>query len=319
VPTALITGLTGQDGSYLAELLLAKGYRVVGLVLGTQPSALGAAEHLANSVELVQGDLRDQASLSAAVKSAKPDEVYNLAAMTVVHSSWNDPALVGDVTGLGATRLLDVVSRVAPAARFCQASSSEVFGIPDSAPQSEQTPIRPRTPYGIAKAYAQGMTTAYREQRQLFAGSAILYNHESPRRPTDFVSRKVTQAAARISLGLQTELRLGSLEARRDWGFAGDYVEAIWRMLQADEPGDYVVGTGVSHSVRDLCDAAFTAVGLDYRQYVVEDPQFVRPVDPVELIADASRARARLGWEPTVSFEKLVRQMVAADVERLAH
>jgi GDPmannose 4,6-dehydratase len=316
VPSALITGVTGQDGSYLAELLLAKGYDVHGVVRpgdGVPARPWSAAPRL----RFLEGDLLDQTALDDAVAAASPDEVYHLAADSVVQSSWDQPVRSSDVTALGAARVLEAVRRHAPAARFFNASSSEIFGAARESPQRETTPVAPRTPYGVAKAFGHFLTRSYREGLGLFAVSGVLYNHESPRRGPGFVTRKVTRAVAAISRGSQRELRLGDLDARRDWGFAGDYVDAMWRMLQADVPDDFVVGTGETHTVRELCELAFDAVGLDYRDHVVSDPAFRRPAETAVMVADASRARERLGWTPTVTFEQLVRRMVDADLREL--
>jgi GDPmannose 4,6-dehydratase len=318
MPTALITGITGQDGSYLAEYLLGKGYAVYGVVRRTSTTPLERIAHLQERVRLLTADLLDELSLREAVEAAAPDEVYNLAAQSFVQQSWQHPVLTGEFTALGVARLLEAVRSHAPAARFYQAGSSEQFGAPDRAPQTEDTPFRPRSPYGVAKVYGHLMVAAYRRHHGLHASTGILYNHESPRRGLEFLPRKVTAAAARIRLGLERELVLGDLEARRDWGFAGDYVDAMWRMLQQDAPRDYVVGTGALHSVRDLCDAAFARVGLDYRAHVRVDPALVRPPEAVPLVADPSSARRELGWEPSVSFRDLVAMMVDADLARHA-
>ena len=316
MPTALITGITGQDGSYLAELLLAKGYRVVGVARRSSTSYFERIGHLLDRVELVSADLLDQHSLVDAVAGAKPDEIYNLAAQSFVQTSWTQPVLTGEFTALGVTRMLEAMKKAAPEARFYQASSSEQFGKVVETPQRETTPFYPRSPYGVAKVYGHWITVNYRESFGLYAVSGILFNHESPRRGLEFVTRKVTDGVARIKLGIQRELRLGNLDARRDWGFAGDYVDAMWRMLQRDEPDDYVVGTGVTSSVRDLCEIAFSAVGLDYREHVVQDPKFFRPAEVDLLVADPSKARRELGWEPRVTFRELVEMMVEADLER---
>jgi len=316
VPSALITGVTGQDGSYLAELLLAKGYDVHGVVRpgdGVPARPWSAAPRL----RFLEGDVLDQAALDDAVAATAPDEVYHLAADSIVQSSWDEPVRSSDVTALGAARVLEAVRRHAPAARCFNASSSEIFGAARESPQRESTPVAPRTPYGVAKAFGHFLTRTYREGLGLFAVSGVLYNHESPRRGPGFVTRKVTRAVAAISRGSQRELRLGDLDARRDWGFAGDYVDAMWRMLQADAPDDFVVGTGETHTVRELCELAFDAVGLDYRDHVVSDPAFRRPAETAVMVADASRARERLGWTPTVTFEQLVRRMVDADLREL--
>ncbi len=315
--TALITGITGQDGSYLAELLLDKGYRVVGMTRRSSSSAHERIDHLAGRIELVQGDLLDQASLVEALHSTQPDEVYNLGAQSFVPTSWNQPTLTGEFTGLGVTRLLEAVRQVDRSIRFYQASSSEMFGKVREAPQNEQTPFYPRSPYGVAKVYGHFITVNYRESYDLFAVSGILFNHESPRRGHEFVTRKVSDAVARIKLGQQHELRLGNLEAERDWGFAGDYVRAMWLMLQGDEPRDYVVATGETHSVRELCQIAFARVDLDYRDHVVVDQSLIRPAEVDRLLGDASKARRELDWQPDVSFERLVHMMVDADMARI--
>ena len=316
--TAVITGVTGQDGSYLAELLLDKGYEVIGVVRRTSHDSYERIGHLLDRVHVVAADLLDQHSLTTVIRDAKPHEVYNLAAQSFVPTSWNQPVLTGEFTALGVTRLLEAVRLAHPEARFYQASSSEMFGKAMETPQRETTPFYPRSPYGVAKVYGHWITVNYRESYGLYAVSGILFNHESPRRGLEFVTRKVTDAVARIKRGKATELRLGNLEAGRDWGFAGDYVEAMWRMLQQPEPQDYVVGTGESHTVRDLCATAFGHVGLDWQQYVKIDPRFVRPAEVDVLLADAGRARRELGWAPKVGFEELVKMMVDADLERQA-
>jgi GDPmannose 4,6-dehydratase len=315
--TALITGITGQDGSYLAEFLLEKGYRVVGMTRRSSTAGDERIAHLAGRLELVQGDLLDQASLVEALQGTTPDEVYNLAAQSFVPTSWNQPVLTGEFTALGVTRMLEAMRQVAPGARFYQASSSEMFGKVRTAPQNELTPFHPRSPYGVAKAYGHYLTVNYRESYGLHAVSGILFNHESPRRGLEFVPRKVTHGAARIALGLDRELRMGNLDAERDWGYAGDYVRAMWLMLQREEPTDYVVATGVAHSVRDLCQIAFERAGLDYREHVVIDPSLYRPAEVDHLRGDASRAREELGWSPTVNFKELIEMMVDADLQRL--
>ena len=316
MPTALITGVTGQDGSYLAEFLLAKGYRVVGVVRRSSTTPYERIEHLVDRVELISADLLDQHSLVEAMAGCSPDEIYNLAAQSFVQTSWTQPVLTGEFTALGVTRMLEAMRRVAPKARFYQASSSEQFGKVHETPQRETTPFYPRSPYGVAKVYAHWITVNYRESYGLYAVSGILFNHESPRRGLEFVTRKVTDAAARISLGFQREVRLGNLEARRDWGFAGDYVDAMWRMLQPPTPDDYVIGTGETHSVRELCEVAFARVNLDWKKYVVQDDRFMRPAEVDVLVADPGKARAELGWSPRVHFRQLVEMMVDADVER---
>ena len=315
--TALITGITGQDGSYLAEFLLDKGYRVVGMTRRSSTSAMERIEHLLDRIELIQGDVLDQASLVAAIQTAEPSEVYNLAAMSFVPTSWNQPVLTGEFTGLGVTRMLEAVRQVDRSIRFYQASSSEMFGKVREVPQTETTPFHPRSPYGVAKAYGHFLTVNYRESFGLYAVSGILFNHESPRRGLEFVTRKVSDGVARIHLGLANEIRMGNLETERDWGFAGDYVEAMWAMLQQPEPSDYVVATGVAHSVRDLCRIAFGHVGLDYEKYVVVDERLYRPAEVDHLLGNPEKARAELGWKPTVAFEDLVTMMVDADIARL--
>jgi GDPmannose 4,6-dehydratase len=316
MPTALITGITGQDGSYLAELLLEKGYRVVGVVRRSSTTPYERIAHLVDRIELVSADLLDQTSLTDAVHDTQPDEIYNLAAQSFVQASWPQPVLTGEFTALGVTRMLEAMKKAAPRARFYQASSSEMFGRVHESPQRESTPFYPRSPYGVAKVYGHWITVNYRESFGLYAVSGILFNHESPRRGTEFVTRKVSDAVARIKLGQQTDVRLGNLEARRDWGFAGDYVEAMWMMLQQDEPDDYVIGTGETWSVRELCEVAFDYVGLDWRKHVVQDPKFFRPAEVDLLVADASKAARKLGWKPRVNFRELVHMMVDADLER---
>ena len=316
MPTALITGITGQDGSYLAELLLAKGYRVVGIVRRSSTTPYERIGHLVDRVELVSADLLDQTSLTDVVGECTPDEIYNLAAQSFVQTSWSQPVLTGEFTALGVTRMLEAMKKAAPKARFYQASSSEMFGKVVETPQRESTPFYPRSPYGVAKVYGHWITVNYRESFGLYAVSGILFNHESPRRGLEFVTRKVTDAVARIKLGTANELRLGNLDSRRDWGFAGDYVDAMWRMLQQDDAEDYVIGTGHTCSVRDLCEAAFSHVGLDYEDYVKQDPKFFRPAEVDLLVADPSKAAAKLGWQPKVTFKGLVEMMVDADLER---
>jgi GDPmannose 4,6-dehydratase len=318
MPKALVTGVTGQDGSYLAELLLAKGYEVAGMVRRTSHHSYERIEHLLDRVQIVAADLLDQHSLTQVLQETRPDEVYNLAAQSYVPTSWTQPVLTGEFTALGVTRLLEAVRLVHPTARFYQASSSEMFGRVVETPQNENTRFYPRSPYGVAKAYGHWITVNYRESYVLYAVSGILFNHESPRRGIEFVTRKVTDGVARIKLGLASELRLGNLDARRDWGFAGDYVEAMWRMLQQPEPDDYVIGTGATHSVRDLVEAAFSHVGLDWSKHVVVDPRFIRPAEVDLLQADPAKARTRLGWTPTVGFGELVGMMVDADLDRLS-
>jgi len=316
--TALVTGITGQDGSYLAELLLAKGYHVVGVVRRTSHDSYERIGHLLDRVHIVAADLLDQHSLTTVVRDAKPDEVYNLAAQSFVPTSWNQPVLTGEFTALGVTRLLEAIRLAHPAARFYQASSSEMFGKACETPQRETTPFYPRSPYGVAKVYGHWITVNYRESYGLFAVSGIVFNHESPRRGLEFVTRKVSHGVARIVKGKEAALALGNLDARRDWGFAGDYVDAMWRMLQQPTPSDFVVGTGETHSVRELCQLAFAHVGLDWQRYVTVDPRFTRPAEVDTLQADASRARRELGWTPHTSFADLVRMMVDADLERPA-
>jgi GDPmannose 4,6-dehydratase len=318
MPKALITGVTGQDGSYLAELLLQKGYEVVGMVRRTSHHSYERIEHLLDRIEVVAADLLDQHSLTIVLQEARPDEVYNLAAQSYVPTSWSQPVLTGEFTALGVTRILEAIRLVHPAARFYQASSSEMFGKVTRTPQREDTPFYPRSPYGVAKVYGHWITVNYRESYDLYAVSGILFNHESPRRGIEFVTRKVTDGVARIKLGLAREIRLGNLDARRDWGFAGDYVEAMWRMLQRDAPEDYVVGTGEAHSVRDLVEVAFAHVGLDWQKHVVSDPKYYRPAEVDILIADPSKACRELGWTPRVGFSELVTMMVDADLDRLA-
>jgi GDPmannose 4,6-dehydratase len=317
VPKALITGVTGQDGSYLAELLLSKGYEVVGVVRRTSHHSYERIEHLLDRIEVVAADLLDQHSLTVVLQDTQPDEVYNLAAQSYVPTSWTQPVLTGEFTALGVTRILEAVRLVHPAARFYQASSSEMFGRVTETPQRETTSFYPRSPYGVAKVYGHWITVNYRESYNLYAVSGILFNHESPRRGIEFVTRKVTDAVARIKLGRARELRLGNLDARRDWGFAGDYVDAMWRMLQQPTPQDYVIGTGKAHSVRELVEAAFGHVGLTWQDYVVTDPKFMRPAEVDVLLADPSKARKELGWTPKVGFRELVAMMVDADLERL--
>lgn len=314
--TALITGITGQDGSYLAELLLEKGYRVVGIVRRSSTTPYERIAHLVDKIELISADLLDQTSLMDAMAEVSPDEIYNLAAQSFVATSWTQPVLTGEFTAIGVTRLLEAMRRTVPKARFYQASSSEMFGKVVETPQRESTPFYPRSPYGVAKVYGHWITVNYRESFGLYAASGILFNHESPRRGLEFVTRKVTDAVARIKLGLSDELRLGNLDARRDWGYAGDYVDAMWRMLQPEAPADYVIGTGETWSVRQLCEEAFGYADLDWQQYVRQDPRFNRPAEVDLLVADASKARRELGWEPTVRFPALVRMMVDADLAR---
>ena len=318
MPSALITGVTGQDGSYLAELLLEKGYRVFGLVRRTSHHSYERIEHLLDRIEIVAADLLDQHSLTVVLQETQPDEVYNLAAQSYVPTSWTQPVLTGEFTALGVTRILEGIRLVHPKARFYQASSSEMFGKVRESPQRETTPFYPRSPYGVAKVYGHWITVNYRESYGLYAVSGILFNHESPRRGIEFVTRKITDGVARIKLGLATELRLGNLDAKRDWGYAGDYVDAMWRMLQQPTPQDYVVGTGVAHSVRELVEIAFGHAGLDWRKHVVQDPRFLRPAEVDLLLADPGKAKSELGWTPEVSFDQLTRMMVDADLRRLS-
>jgi GDPmannose 4,6-dehydratase len=312
--TALITGITGQDGSYLAEFLLGKGYRVCGLTRRVSTDNLQRLRHLGDSIELFTGDMLDQTSMVEALRQSRPDEVYNLAAQSFVGASWTQPVLTAEVTAIGVARLLDAIRQVCPEARFYQASTSELFGKVREAPQCETTPFHPRSPYGAAKAYAHHLTVNYRESYGLFACSGILFNHESPRRGLEFVTRKITHAVARIKHGLDSELRLGNLDALRDWGFAGDFVRAMWMMLQQEQPGDYVIGTGEMHSVEEFAEIAFGRAGLDWREFVVVDPQFLRPAEVDHLQADSSKARRQLGWKPEVDFQGLVSMMVDEDL-----
>ena len=318
MPTALITGITGQDGSYLAEFLLAKGYRVVGVVRRSSTTPYERIAHLVDRIELVSADLLDQTSLTDAIEEVQPDEIYNLAAQSFVQTSWTQPVLTGEFTALGVTRMLEAMRKAAPRSRFYQASSSEMYGKVRDTPQHEETSFYPRSPYGVAKAYGHWITVNYRESFNLYAVSGILFNHESPRRGTEFVTRKVSDAVARIKRGLATEVRLGNLDARRDWGFAGDYVDAMWRMLQRDRPADYVIGTGKTWTVRHLVESAFAIANLDWHDHVVQDPKYFRPAEVDLLVADPAKARLELGWEPSVSFEALVRMMVEADLARYA-
>ncbi|MDQ3263582.1 MAG: GDP-mannose 4,6-dehydratase [Myxococcota bacterium] len=314
---ALITGITGQDGSYLAELLLEKGYEVHGMVRRSSDEKFERISHLRDRITLHQGDLLDQFSLASLLSQIDPHEVYNLAAQSFVPTSWNQPVLTGEFTALGVTKMLEAVRHTRPKTRFYQASSSEMFGKVLQTPQTEETPFYPRSPYGVAKAYGHFITVNYRESFGIYAVSGILFNHESPRRGLEFVTRKVTHAAARIKLGMQERLPMGTLDARRDWGFAGDYVDAMWRMLQQDTPDDYVVSTGETHTVRELVEIAFARVGLDYKKHVYTDPAFVRPAEVDLLIGDYTKAKQKLGWEPKVRFQALVEMMVDADLERL--
>jgi GDPmannose 4,6-dehydratase len=317
--TALITGITGQDGSYLAELLLEKGYRVVGMTRRTSTEVHERIQHVVGDLEIVSGDLLDQTSMTTIVADVRPDEVYNLAAQSFVPASWTQPVLTGEFTALGVTRALEAVRAVDTKIRFYQASSSEMFGKVTEVPQSEETSFYPRSPYGVAKVYGHWITVNYRESYDMFACSGMLFNHESPRRGMEFVTRKITDGVARIKLGLAKELRLGNLEAQRDWGFAGDYVRAMWLMLQQAVPDDYVIATGRTHTVREFVRVAFESAGLgSFEPYVVVDPRFVRPAEVDLLIGDPSKAKRGLGWEPTVSFEELIEMMVRADVDRLS-
>ena len=317
MPTALITGITGQDGSYLAELLLSKGYRVIGVARRSSTVTYERIEHLLDDITVVQGDLHDQGSLLSLLEEYRPTEVYNLAAQSFVPTSWNQPALTGEITALGVTRMLEAIRFVDPKIRFYQASSSEMFGKVVEVPQSETTSFYPRSPYGVAKVYGHWITVNYRELFHMFATSGILFNHESPRRGLEFVTRKISHGVARIKHGQAKELRLGNLESQHDWGFAGDYVEAMWRMLQHDQPDNFVVGMGETHSVREFCDIAFSHVGLDYKDYVVQDERFYRPAEVDLLISNPSKVRSVLGWEPAVGFKELVTMMVDHDMERL--
>ena len=316
MPSALITGITGQDGSYLAELLLEKGYDVYGVVRRASTESFDRIEHLRDRITLIQADLLDQSSMVAALQQSEPDEVYNLAAQSFVPTSWSQPVLTAEFTAVGVTRLLEAVRHVNPEIRFYQASSSEMYGRVREVPQSEETPFYPRSPYGVAKVYGHYITVNYRESYDLFACSGILFNHESPRRGLEFVTRKVTDGVARIKAGLTDTLNLGNLDAKRDWGFAGDYVEAMWLMLQQDEPDDYVVATGETHTVERLVDLAFARAGLDRDEHVRIDPAFIRPAEVDLLIGDPTRAKEKLGWKPKVDFEGLVNMMVDADIER---
>ncbi len=314
---ALITGITGQDGSYLAEFLLAKGYDVTGMVRRASTENFERIQHLKDSIKLVQGDLLDQLSLVRILETEKPDEIYNLAAMSFVPTSWQQPVLTAEYTATGVTRMLEAVRLTAPNAKFYQASSSEMFGKVRETPQDEDTPFYPRSPYGVAKAYGHFITVNYRESYDLFAVSGILFNHESPRRGREFVTRKVTDGVARIALGLSSELRIGNLEARRDWGYAPDYVDAMWRMLQTDSPKDFVIATGVMHTVRQLVETAFDVAGLSWQEFVVEDPAFLRPAEVDLLVGDASKAKEILDWTPATTFRQMIEEMVRADIARL--
>jgi GDPmannose 4,6-dehydratase len=316
--TALITGITGQDGSYLAELLLEKGYRVVGMQRRTSTETVGRIAHLLDKIELVQGDLLDQLSLIDLFQRYQPDEVYNLAAQSFVPTSWQQPVLTGEFTAIGVTRILEALRLIKPDARFYQASSSEMFGKVQAVPQDESTPFYPRSPYGVSKLYGHWITVNYRESYDLFACSGILFNHESPRRGLEFVTRKITHGVARIKLGLAETLPLGNLDAQRDWGYAPDYVYAMWLMLQQSSPQDFVVATGRTHSVERLCELAFAAAGLNWKDHVTQDERFLRPAEVDLLVGDASNARSQLGWEPSVSFEEMVEIMVNADIKLLS-
>lgn len=316
--TALITGITGQDGSYLAELLLKKGYEVVGMVRQSSTVTFERIEHIQNDIRIIQGDLHDQSSMVAVLEECKPDEVYNLAAQSFVPTSWSQPLLTAEVTGLGVARILEAIRLVNSKIRFYQASSSEMFGKVLEVPQKETTPFYPRSPYGVAKVYGHWITINYRESFDMYATSGILFNHESPRRGLEFVTRKISSTVARIKHGQAKELRLGNLEARRDWGFAGDYVEAMWLMLQQDMPDNYVIGTGETHPVREFCELAFGYAGLNYQDYVVQDPRFYRPAEVDLLISDPSHAQSKLGWKRKVSFKDLVEMMVESDLQRFA-
>jgi GDPmannose 4,6-dehydratase len=317
--TALVTGITGQDGSYLAELLLEKGYRVVGMTRRTSTEVHERIEHIVDDIEIVSGDLLDQTSMTSIVSDVRPDEFYNLAAQSFVPTSWNQPVLTGEFTALGVTRALEAIRHVDQSIRFYQASSSEMFGKVVEVPQTETTPFYPRSPYGVAKVYGHWITVNYRESYDMYACSGMLFNHESQRRGKEFVTRKISDGVARIKLGLASKLHLGNLDAQRDWGYAGDYVRAMWLMLQSDEPDDYVIATGRTHSVRDFVRIAFEVAGLgSYEPYVVTDARFVRPAEVDMLIGDAGKARRQLGWVPEVTFEQLVEMMVKADLDRLA-
>jgi GDPmannose 4,6-dehydratase len=316
---ALVTGITGQDGSYLAELLLEKNYEVYGLVRRSSLEKYDRVERIATRIRFVEGDLTDQSSLDQALAQIQPDEVYNLAAQSFVPVSWNQPVLTADVTGLGVLRVLEAIRKHSPQSRFLQASSSEMFGQVEESPQSEKTRFHPRSPYGVAKVFGHHTTVNYRESYGIFACSSICFNHESPRRGTDFVTRKVTQQAARIKLGLADKLRMGNLDAKRDWGFAGDYVRAMWLMLQPPQPEDFVIATGETHSVRELLEGAFSRVGLDWNKYVELDPKLVRPAEVDCLCGDSGKARKALGWKPEIGFHQLVEMMVDADLQALQH
>ena len=317
MPTALVTGVTGQDGSYLAQFLLEKGYDVVGMVRRTSTINFDRVKHIQDQIEIVQGDLLDQMSLIGILQEYRPQEVYNLAAQSFVPTSFTQPVLTGEFTALGVTRVLEAIRIVDPSIRFYQASSSEMFGKVQEVPQRESTPLYPRSPYGVAKVYGHWITINYRESYDIFGCSGILFNHESPRRGLEFVTHKITYGAAKIKLGLADELRLGNLGSRRDWGYAWDYVRAMWLMLQQDEPDDYVIATGETHSVREFVEEAFGHLDLDWQEYVTQDPRFYRPAEVDLLVGDPTKAREKLGWEPTVDFKELVRLMVDADMEAL--
>ncbi len=316
--TALITGITGQDGSYLAEFLLEKGYHVVGMVRRSSVENFERIEHIRDQIELRQGDLLDQLSLITLIDDVKPSEIYNLAAQSFVPTSWEQPTLTGEFTALGVTKVLEAIRLVNPKIRFYQASSSEMYGRVREVPQSEDTPFYPRSPYGVAKCYGHYITVNYRESYDLFAVSGILFNHESPRRGLEFVTKKVSDGVAKIKLGLANELRMGNLDAQRDWGFAGDYVKAMWMMLQQDTPDDYVIATGKTYSVKQLLETAFGAAGLDWEKHVIIDPKFIRPAEVELLIGDPTKAKEKLGWVPEVDFEGLIKMMVDSDIKRLS-
>ncbi len=316
--SAIITGITGQDGSYLAELLLEKGYKVYGLRRRTSDLHYGNSEHLRNEIEFLYADMTDLPSLITAIQKTAPDEVYNLAAQSFVQTSWEQPILTGDIDAMGVTNILEAIRIVKPDTRFYQASTSEMFGKVQAVPQTETTPFYPRSPYGVAKLYGHWITVNYRESYDMYACSGILFNHESPRRGLEFVTRKVTDAAVRIKLGLQKELRMGNLDSKRDWGFAGDYVKAMWLMLQQDVADDYVIATGETHSIKELLEVAFSAVGLDYADYVVIDPRFVRPAEVDLLLGSPEKAKAKMGWEPSVTFEGLIQMMIESDMKRIS-
>ncbi len=315
--SAIITGITGQDGSYLAELLLEKGYRVYGLKRRTSDLHFGNSDHLRNEIEFMYADMTDESSLITAMQKVKPDEVYNLAAQSFVQTSWEQPILTANIDAIGVTNMLEAIRIVKPDTRFYQASTSEMYGKVQAVPQTETTPFYPRSPYGVAKLYGHWITINYRESYDIFGCSGILFNHESPRRGLEFVTRKVTDAACRIKLGLQKELRMGNLDSKRDWGFAGDYVKAMYLMLQQETPDDYVIATGETHSIRELLEVAFRAVDLNYEDYVVIDPRFVRPAEVDLLLGSPEKAKRQMGWEPTVTFEGLINMMVEADMKRV--